>query len=348
LLALHDQLQSVCIDTLEGHPAAKPVARGWVRALSTIAAVAALAVAVVGLLARYVPLENHVVMFAAALSPYLMTAAVLSVVFFLVGRRWVLAIASTAIMVAGVAVELPLFTSEHNDHGETAPLRVMTANIYFGLGDANTLAATAKASADVLAVQELTPESVQRLSAASLDKTFPYHALDARPGASGVGMWSRYPITSSKRIADFELAMVSARIKVEGVQVDPTVLVAHMSGPWPQPIDDWRADMKHMQGTMSELAKSVGAGCAIVAGDFNSTPDMREFRSLLDGGFQDASEQAGAGFNRTYPANSRLNPPVIAIDHVLTFQCAATSAETTALRGSDHLGLISNVEVPLG
>jgi endonuclease/exonuclease/phosphatase (EEP) superfamily protein YafD len=222
----------------------------------------------------------------------------------------------------------------------------MTANIYFGLGDATALAATAKANADVLAVQELTPESVQRLSAAGLDESFPYHALDARPVASGVGVWSRYPITSSKRIADFELAMVSARIKVEGVQVDPAVLVAHMSGPWPQLIDGWREDMKHMRAVMGDLAKSAGAGCAIVAGDFNSTPDMREFRSLLDGGFRDASEQAGAGFNRTYPANGRLNPPVIAIDHVLTFQCTATSAETTALPGSDHRGLISSVDVP--
>jgi endonuclease/exonuclease/phosphatase (EEP) superfamily protein YafD len=314
----------------------------------TIVAVAALAVALVGVLARFVPLVNHVVMFAAALSPYLMTAAVPSVILFLLGRRWALAIAATLVLVVGVAVELPLFTSEHGDAGiRTMPLRVMTANIYFGHGDAQSLVATANASADVLAVQELTPESAQRLATAGLDRSFPYRALDARPGASGVGVWSRYPITSSKRITDFGLAMVSARIKVEGVQVDPTVLVAHMSGPWPQPIDDWREDMKHMQATMSDLAASAGAGCAIVAGDFNGTPDMREFRSLLRGGFQDASQQAGAGFNRTYPANGEVNPPIIAIDHVLTFQCTATSAETTALPGSDHRALISSVAVPL-
>jgi endonuclease/exonuclease/phosphatase (EEP) superfamily protein YafD len=318
-----------------------------VRALRTTIAVAALAVAAVGLLARWMPLANHVVMFAAALSPYLMAAAVLSVVLFVVGRRWVLAIAATVVLVVGVAIELPLFTTNHHDASiRTVPLRVMTANIYFGLGDAESLVSTANASADVLAVQELTPESVQRLATAGLDESFPYHALDARSGASGVGVWSRFPITSSKRITDFELAMVSARIKVEGVQVDPTVLVAHMSGPWPQPIDDWRADMEHMQGTMSELAKSVGAGCAIVAGDFNSTPDMGEFRSLLRDGFQDASQQAGAGFNRTYPANGRALPPIIAIDHVLTFQCSATSAETTALPGSDHRGLVSTLEIP--
>jgi endonuclease/exonuclease/phosphatase (EEP) superfamily protein YafD len=347
---LGDQLQSVSIDTLSAQPAAKPVARFSVRGLLTsvlsIVAVAALAVAVVGVLARYVPLVNHVFMFAAALSPYLMTAAMVSLVLFVLCRRWMLAIAATAVMLVGIAVELPLFISERNAHDTTSvTLRVMTANLYFGRAHANSLVATANASADVLAVQELTPESVRRLSAAGLDKSFPHRVLDARSGASGIGLWSRFPITASKRIGDYKLAMASARIRVEGVESDLAVLVAHMSGPWPQPIDDWRGDIRHMQGTMSDLAKSVGAGCAIVAGDFNSTPDMREFRSLLGDGYQDASEQAGAGFNRTYPADSRI-PPIIAIDHVLTFQCTATSAETVGLPGSDHRGLVSRLEIP--
>jgi endonuclease/exonuclease/phosphatase (EEP) superfamily protein YafD len=312
----------------------------------TIVAVAALALAVIGLLARHVPLTNQVVMFAAALSPYLMSTAVVSVVLLFVSGRWVLAIAATLVVVVAVAVELPLFMSERNDPVvTTVPLRVMTANILRGRADAGSLAATANASADVLAVQELTPESVERLSTAGLDKTFPYRALDARPGPDGVGMWSRFPITASDRIDDYRLAMVSARIKVEGVQVDPAVLVAHLLPPWPNPINEFRSDMERMQKTLRDLAESVGAGSAIVAGDFNSTPDMREFRHLLRNGFHDASPQAGAGFNMTYPAGGRV-PPIIAIDHVLTYQCTATSAETTPLPGSDHRGLITTLEVP--
>ena len=302
--------------------------------------------AVFGLLARHVPLTNQVVMFAAALSPYLMGAAVVSVVLLLVSGRWALAIAATLVVVVALAVELPLFVSDRKDRAAgTVPLRVMTANILYGRADATSLVATANASADVLAVQELTPESVERMSKAGLDETFPYRALDARPGPDGVGVWSRFPITASKRIPDYKLAMVSVRIKVEGVQVDPAVLVAHLLPPWPNPIDEFRSDMQRMQKTMRDLAESVGAGSAIVAGDFNSTPDMREFRHLLRNGFHDASLQAGAGFNRTYPADGRV-PPIIAIDHVLTFQCTATSAETTKLPGSDHRGLMSRLEIP--
>lgn len=312
----------------------------------TIIALAALAIAVVGLLARYVPLTNQVVMFAAVLSPYLMSTAVVSAVLLFAGRRWALALVATVVVIVAIAVELPLFISKRNDPAvQTVPLRIMTANILYGRADAEPLVETANAHADVLAVQELTPEAVERLSAAGLDETFPYRALDARPGPDGVGMWSRFPITASERIGDYQLAMVSARIKLEGAQVDPAVLVAHLLPPWPNPIADFRSDMQRMQRTMRDLAESVGAGCAIVAGDFNSTPDMREFRHLLRNGFQDASLQAGAGFNRTYPADSRI-PPIIAIDHVLTYQCTATSAETTKLPGSDHEGLITTLEVP--
>jgi endonuclease/exonuclease/phosphatase (EEP) superfamily protein YafD len=312
----------------------------------TIVAVAALVLAVIGLLARHVPLTSQVVMFAAALSPYLMGTAVVSVVLLLADGRWVLAIAAIVVVIAAIAVELPLFISDRRDHAvTTVPLRVMTANILYGRADADSLVATANASADVLAIQELTPESVERLSAAGLDETFPYRALDARPGPDGVGAWSRFPITASECIDDYRLAMVSTRIKVEGVQVDPAVLVAHLLPPWPHPIGEYRSDMQRMQKTMRDLAESVGAGSAVVAGDFNSTPDMREFRHLLRDGFRDASLQAGAGFNRTYPADRRL-PPIIAIDHVLTYQCTATSAETTALPGSDHRGLITRLEIP--
>ncbi|HEX7825418.1 MAG TPA: endonuclease/exonuclease/phosphatase family protein [Mycobacterium sp.] len=312
----------------------------------TIIAVLALAIAAIGLLARQVPLTHQVVMFAAALSPYLMCTAVVSAILLFAERRWVLAIAATVVVAVSIAVELPLFMSDRQDPAvKTVPLRVMTANILYGRADAEPLVATANAHADVLAVQELTPEAVERLSAAGLDETFPYRALDARPGPDGVGMWSRFPITTSENIGGYQLAMVSARIKVEGVQVDPAVLVAHLLPPWPNPIADFRADMRRMQKTMRELAGSVGAGCAIVTGDFNSTPDMREFRHLLRNGFHDATLQAGAGFNRTYPADGRI-PPIIAIDHVLTYQCTATSAETTELPGSDHRGLITTVEVP--
>jgi endonuclease/exonuclease/phosphatase (EEP) superfamily protein YafD len=307
-------------------------------------AVVALLSAGIGLGARYLSISNHAYLIAAVLSPYLLAGAPISLVLLLLRRRWILATSAFAVLVAVVAVEYPLYTHQDN-RIDAVRVRVMTANLYLGSADAKSIVAKAENEADVLALQELTPRAVERLTAAGLNYQFPYRILDARDYASGAGLWSRYPITQSERIRGYELAMVSAHIHVPGVARDPRTLVAHLSGPWPQPLDDWQHDMEQLRSTMREVAQSAGPGCALLAGDFNSTLDVRPFRDLVRNGYHDAAEQAGAGITATYPANT-WTPPLIAIDHVLTYQCTAVSAKTTELAGSDHRGLVSTVEVP--
>jgi hypothetical protein len=51
----------------------------------------------------------------------------------------------------------------------------------------------------------------------------------------------------------------------------------------------------------------------------------------------DAAEQSGAGIKPTFPADTRLSP-FLAIDHILTRDCTATSLHTLTLPGSDHRG----------
>ncbi len=221
----------------------------------------------------------------------------------------------------------------------------MSANIYEGRADAHHLVRSARAQADVVAVQELTPRAVDRLSAAGLDATFPYRWLDARGASGGVGMWSRYPIQAPRRIDGYTMAFISAQVRVTGVSMNPTVVVAHIPGPWPYPIDDWRRDLDRLPTTLREIAERADRGAVIVAADVNSTTDMRPFRALLHDGYRDAAEQSGAGIQPTFPADTRL-PPSVAIDHILTRNCAATSLHTLTIPGSDHRGLVVTVTVP--
>ena len=282
-----------------------------------------------GLVARYLPVSNHGVLVAAAFSPYLMLGAPVSAVLFMLGRHWILASMASGLAIAAVAVELPLYTHETNRR-ESVSIRVMTANLYLGQADAASVVATAGANADVLAVQELTPRAVERLSAAGLDRAFPYRMLEPRKDASGTGLWSRFSIDESSSSRDYQHAMVSARIRVHGVSADPIVVVAHLPGPWPQPLEDWNRELKHWPDIQRDAAKSAGGGCVITAGDFNSTFDMRPFRNLLRDGYRDAAERSGAGITATFPPAGWL-PPLIAIDHVLTYQCTATSVKTVKL-----------------
>lgn len=305
----------------------------------------ALAVAAGALASRYLPITNHLVLFLAAASPYFMLCAPVSVVLLMWGRRWVLAIGAVGLTVATFAVEIPLYLGSDVNRIADVEVRVMSANIREGMADAHHLVRSARTQADVVALQELTPRAVDRLSAAGLDATFPYRWLDARGGAAGVGMWSRYPIQAPRRIDDYTMAFISAQLRVTGVSMNPTVVVAHIPGPWPYPIDDWRRDLDRLPTTLRKIAARADRSSVIVAADVNSTTDMRPFRALLHDGYRDAAEQSGAGIKPTFPADTRL-PPLLAIDHILTRDCAATSLHTLTIRGSDHRGLVVTVTVP--
>jgi endonuclease/exonuclease/phosphatase (EEP) superfamily protein YafD len=294
---------------------------------------------------RYLSITNHVTFITAALSPYLMLCAPVSAALLLWGRHWILALAAAGSTVAAFAVQLPLYLPSTGGRIAGVEVRLMSANLYEGMADPDQLVSSAREQADVVAFQELTPEAADRLSRAGLDATFPYRWLEARDGPGGVGMWSRFPIDTPSRVGGYTFGFLTAHIRVAGVSPDPTVVVAHVAGPWPQPIDDWRRDLSRLPVTLSEVGEQAGAGSVIVAIDLNSTTDMRPFRALLENGYRDAAEQSGAGIKPTFPADSRL-PPFVVIDHILTRNCTATSLRTLKIPGSDHRGLVAAISMP--
>ena len=294
---------------------------------------------------RYLSITNHVTFITAALSPYLMLCAPVAAALLLWGRHWILASAAAGLTVAAFAVQLPLYLHSTGGRAAGVEVRLMSANLYEGTAGPDPLVRSAREQADVVAFQELTQQQADRLSRAGLDATFPYRWLEARDGPGGAGIWSRFPIETPSRIDGYTFAFLSAHIRVAGVSTDPTVVVAHVAGPWPQAIDNWRRDLSRLPVTLSEVGDQAGAGSVIVATDVNSTTDMRPFRGLLRNGYRDAAEQSGAGIKPTFPADSRL-PPFVAIDHILTRNCTATSLRTLEIPGSDHRGLVATISIP--
>jgi endonuclease/exonuclease/phosphatase (EEP) superfamily protein YafD len=310
----------------------------------TVLGLLALAAAAGALAVRFVPIDHHVVLMLAAASPYLTIAAPVSVLLLALSRRWLVTTVACCLTVALLVVQLPRYLGPEPGVAASVSVRVMTANLGLGLADAQAVTDSARDLADVLVVQELTPDAVSRLSAAGLDNTFPHHTLKPHDVASGVGVWSRYPIVQSTPIPGYEMPQLRTSIRIDGVVVDPTVVSVHLSGPWPQPINDWRSDLAKFGATLDQLANDAGLGAVIVAGDFNSTTDMRPFRDLLGDGYRDAAEQAGAGMTRSYPSR-RWAPPLLGIDHILVYNCDATAARTVSIPGSDHRGLVATINV---
>jgi endonuclease/exonuclease/phosphatase (EEP) superfamily protein YafD len=311
---------------------------------SIVVGVGLLALAAGALVARYVEIPGHRTLYAVIASPYLIPTALVALLVFVWGRRWVMAAVAGCLAATLLAPQLPWYVRA-NPGPDDVPVRVMTINMLFGQADPRALTHAAADNADVVMVQELTPEAVRGLRSAGMDDAFPHRALDARGQAAGVGVYSRYPITDVTRIPGYELAMVKARVRIDGVASDAAVVSVHFAAPWPQPIDGWQRDFGMVPHTLADLASQAGSAPILIGGDFNATIDMKPFRDLLTNGYRDAAEQAGAGRELTYPANDHI-PPFMGIDHFLTRDCTAVSSHTVELPGTDHRALLATVMLP--
>ena len=128
------------------------------RVVSKIAGVLLLAVAGAALAVRYTPIRRHRVLVTVVMSPFLMPAAPLALVVSLWGRRWALAGMAGCLTAVLVAIQLPRYLSADPDPN-AVPVRMMTINMRFGNADPRDLARIADENADIVTVQELTPDS---------------------------------------------------------------------------------------------------------------------------------------------------------------------------------------------
>jgi endonuclease/exonuclease/phosphatase family metal-dependent hydrolase len=84
----------------------------------------------------------------------------------------------------------------------------------------------------------------------------------------------------------------------------------------------------------------------ILAGDFNATLDHPELRDVLERGYVDAADEAGAGLEPTWPSNSPF-PPGVTIDHVLADErVAVRHHRTVRIPGSDHQAVRATLQLP--
>lgn len=316
----------------------------------TVLAVAALAFCVVAIIARARPLSNNFTLVVVVASPYVPLVAALGLALSALCRNTFLSVVAIAVLTVTVAVQLPwYFFGRPLDIGDHATIRVLSSNLRKGLVDAPSFVGLATRSADVVTVSELTPDVVTRFYQAGITRAFPYSLLRPGPGASGIGMWSRFPLTARSPAKRPNAAIVAARLRLPHVKVDPLVASVHVTSPVApesHPFVNWQNGIGAVKAALGEIAEALGPAAIIVAGDFNSTPDMRQFRDLLTGGYLDAVEQTGAGYGPTFPSDPWL-PPLITIDHVLTRHAAADAVRTVSVSGSDHRSLLAIVAVPL-
>ena len=254
-----------------------------------------------------------------------------------------------ALAVAGLVLHgtwlAPLFVGAGEPPADAGPrLRVMTANLLNGTADAEALVRLAEAQdVDLLAVQEVTPTSLLLMEEAGLNEQLPFHAGQALYGVEGTMLYSRFPLSGERAVPTRWTSFVVAA-RVEGTRF--RVLVTHPESPMGNAAQ-WREDHRVLRETVGTRPPDL------LMGDLNATPDHRELRALLDAGLRDAAEQAGSGWQPTWPSAGEVGrgplslPPVVTIDHVLVGDgWTATRTRTLEVPGTDHAALVAEVVAP--
>ena len=216
-------------------------------------------------------------------------------------------------------------------------LRVLSANMHFGTGSPEALVALARRlRADVLSVQELTPELAVELDAAGLAELMPERVAAPVPRSAGIGLYARFPLSPGSAPGSRTNPLAVAIAQLGDTRVE--LVAVHAPAPLRGHVAEWRADLRALP--------PAGGTLRILAGDFNATLDHAELRRLLDTGYEDAADEVGAGLRATWPDGRRFPPPV-AIDHVLADERSGVREFSVhPLPGTDHRAVFAEVVLP--
>lgn len=291
-------------------------------------------------LARLVGLDRFtalspVLIPAMAAIPYAAATVVLPVGLAALTRHWyALAVAALAAVLFAVIV-LPRAIASGGPSVHGPELRVLTANLRFGgAGDASLVDLARRTRAEVLSLQEFTPEAEQRIDAAGIARLLPYKLVDPRPGAGGTGMYSRYPLVR-RPTGPTTFGLITASVDVPGAG-PLRFTAAHPPAPLGPDVTTWAHDLRQLP------YPDFHGPLDIVAGDLNSSLDHLQLRRLIATGYRDAADVTGNGLAPTY----RPWPP-ITIDHVLADRrIAALHTATYYQSGSDHRALFAVLRLP--
>lgn len=270
--------------------------------------------------------------FASAV-PWLLLAGIPATIILAATRRWLTTALTVILLGVGIWTQAPLFIASDAPSGERTV--VVQSNITLGAANVSELVAKVRASkAHLLTVEELTPEALDRIEKTDLRSLLPYEFVVPGEGGVGTGIFSRYPLRNTAELSDFGLNNLRAEVDLPGA-ANTTVFAVHPIPPYPYEPWRWVEEMKRLRGIFG----STTTERVIVSGDFNATWDHKQFRELLTDGFADATDQAGAGWKMTFPAD-RSYPALIGIDHVISRGFTAVELDSFGIGDADHRGLV--------
>jgi vancomycin resistance protein VanJ len=175
-------------------------------------------------------------------------------------------------------------------------IRVMTYNtLGYNLDTAGTIRVVREMEPDIIALQELAPEQAMALENA-LGAKYPHRHMDARPGVTGSGILSRFPLrpldASSLQTLPWIGTPMAVEIEIGGQRVQ-FVNFHTYAGP---KYTRLREDQCRL---LADFAMNH-PGPLIFAGDLNAT-DQNAAHAIVTRNMRDSWREAGFGMGHTFP-----------------------------------------------
>lgn len=219
------------------------------------------------------------------------------------------------------------------------PLRLMTANLFDGNVDPESLARVlSKVEPDIMVCQELATNAADVIA-----NHFPHHDLHPAGGYQGRGIASRFDFLSGV----LWLPTRRASLATFAPDVHPAipdglhVIGTHLVNPIDRPLR-LSAKIRHEQVTgILEQAK-LAQTPVVVAGDLNATPLYRSYRRLA-GAMTDMPKSVGPV--RTWSPWPKF-PWLLRIDHVFAHGLRCSRVEGVKVAGGDHSLLVVDLVAP--
>jgi len=267
----------------------------------------------------------------------------------LAGALWRRSASAVVALLLPVVVWVSLFGGLLGDKSHPgSDLTVAEQNVNADNPDpASTARDLAASGAEVLALVELTPQSLGAYEK-GLAKAYPYRTVQGT-----VGLWSKLPLSDTQPIdimdygplADtkpVDQKMASNRALRTTVATDHgplTVYVAHLGSVRVNPrAGFWTASRDIGVQALGKAITADPSKRVVLLGDLNGTMDDRAFAGITSH-MHSVQDTAGNGFGFTWPAKF----PVARIDQILVRGVEPESSRVLPANGSDHLPVTAGI-----
>ncbi len=267
----------------------------------------------------------------------------------LASALWRRSASAAVALLLPVVVWLYLFGGLLSDKSQPgSDVTVVSQNVGSGNPDPTGTARDLAASgADVLALEELTPQATGTYER-GLAAAYPYHTVQGT-----VGLWSKLPLSDTHPVDVVDYGPLADTIPVNikmpsnralrttmATDYGPlAVYVAHLGSVRVNPrAGFWTASRDRGVQALGKAIAAEPNRRVVLLGDLNGTMDDRAFDDITSQ-LRSAQDLAGDGFGFSWPASF----PIVRFDQILVRGVKPNSSWVLPATGSDHLPVAAGI-----